>query len=259
MSGRTTAAPPYLRVARFGRRRRRSPCPALAASWQRRRRHDLGVQAAAGRQIHERRGLHRARRDLLGLPHPDGRELARRTSRSPPRGIEGHGSAGPADAGHQDQRARIRCCRTTWRSSASSRPRCTGAAPNLAFKRGGCKGLGTPPKSVDFNDPAKAVGTGPYKLARVYPRHAARAGAQRRLLGRQAPLEDGHLPPDHRRRPARRGAARRRRRHDREPADPGFRAGSRRPGFHDRPGPVQPHHLPAPRPVRRTRPGRRRA
>ena len=40
----------------------------------------------------------------------------------------------------------------------------SGAAPDLAFKKGGCTGLGTPPKSVDFNDPAKAVGTGPYKL-----------------------------------------------------------------------------------------------
>jgi peptide/nickel transport system substrate-binding protein len=40
-----------------------------------------------------------------------------------------------------------------------------GAGSDLAFKKGGCQGLGTPPKSVDFNDPAKAIGTGPYKLA----------------------------------------------------------------------------------------------
>ncbi|MEI8147407.1 MAG: ABC transporter substrate-binding protein, partial [Alphaproteobacteria bacterium] len=39
-----------------------------------------------------------------------------------------------------------------------------GAGPDLAFKQGGCPGLGTPPKSVDFNNPANVVGTGPYKL-----------------------------------------------------------------------------------------------
>ena len=37
---------------------------------------------------------------------------------------------------------------------------------NVKFRSGGCEGLGTPPKSVDFNDPAKAVGTGPYRLAK---------------------------------------------------------------------------------------------
>ena len=36
---------------------------------------------------------------------------------------------------------------------------------NVKFRAGGCEGLGTPPKSVDFNDPAKAIGTGPYRLA----------------------------------------------------------------------------------------------
>jgi peptide/nickel transport system substrate-binding protein len=36
---------------------------------------------------------------------------------------------------------------------------------NVKFRAGGCEGLGTPPKSADFNDPAKAVGTGPFRLA----------------------------------------------------------------------------------------------
>jgi peptide/nickel transport system substrate-binding protein len=36
---------------------------------------------------------------------------------------------------------------------------------NVKFRPGGCEGMGTPPKSVEFNEPAKAVGTGPYKLA----------------------------------------------------------------------------------------------
>jgi peptide/nickel transport system substrate-binding protein len=36
---------------------------------------------------------------------------------------------------------------------------------NVVFKPGGCENMGTPPKSAEFNDPAKAVGTGPYKLA----------------------------------------------------------------------------------------------
>jgi peptide/nickel transport system substrate-binding protein len=36
---------------------------------------------------------------------------------------------------------------------------------NVKYRAGGCEGLGTPPKSADFNDPTKAIGTGPYKLA----------------------------------------------------------------------------------------------
>ncbi|MBU3731657.1 MAG: ABC transporter substrate-binding protein, partial [Beijerinckiaceae bacterium] len=39
-----------------------------------------------------------------------------------------------------------------------------GAGPDLKFVKGGCTGVGTPPKSTEFNDPAKAIGTGPYKL-----------------------------------------------------------------------------------------------
>jgi peptide/nickel transport system substrate-binding protein len=36
---------------------------------------------------------------------------------------------------------------------------------NVKYRAGGCEGLGTPPKSPDFNEPAKAIGTGPFKLA----------------------------------------------------------------------------------------------
>jgi peptide/nickel transport system substrate-binding protein len=36
---------------------------------------------------------------------------------------------------------------------------------NVKYRAGGCEGLGTPPKSPDFNEPAKAIGTGPYRLA----------------------------------------------------------------------------------------------
>lgn len=36
---------------------------------------------------------------------------------------------------------------------------------NAKFASGGCRDIGNPPKSVDFNDPGKAIGTGPYKLA----------------------------------------------------------------------------------------------
>jgi peptide/nickel transport system substrate-binding protein len=35
----------------------------------------------------------------------------------------------------------------------------------VVYKAAGCENLGTPPKSADFNDPAKAIGTGPFKLA----------------------------------------------------------------------------------------------
>jgi peptide/nickel transport system substrate-binding protein len=36
---------------------------------------------------------------------------------------------------------------------------------NVKFRAGGCENLGPPPKSADFNDPARAVGTGPFRLA----------------------------------------------------------------------------------------------
>ncbi len=34
----------------------------------------------------------------------------------------------------------------------------------VKYNKAGCENLGTPPKSADFNSPAKTVGTGPYKL-----------------------------------------------------------------------------------------------
>ncbi|WP_029029386.1 ABC transporter substrate-binding protein [Salinarimonas rosea] len=34
----------------------------------------------------------------------------------------------------------------------------------VVYGQGGCENLGTPPQAADFNDPAKAIGTGPYKL-----------------------------------------------------------------------------------------------
>ena len=34
----------------------------------------------------------------------------------------------------------------------------------VVYKASGCENMGAPPKSADFNDPTKAVGTGPYKL-----------------------------------------------------------------------------------------------
>ena len=54
---------------------------------------------------------------------------------------------------------------------------------NVKFRAGGCTGLGTPPKSVDFNDPAKAVGTGPYRLKEYTRGTQHRARAQRAATG----------------------------------------------------------------------------
>ena len=54
---------------------------------------------------------------------------------------------------------------------------------NVKYRAGGCEDLGTPPKSADFNEPAKAIGTGPYKLANYTRGTQYRAGAQRELLG----------------------------------------------------------------------------
>ena len=83
----------------------------------------------------------------------------------------------------------------------------SGAGARLAFKKGGCTGLGTPPKSVDFNDPAKAVGTGPYKLKEYSRGTQLVLERNDRLLGRPSRTGRRHLPADHRRRPARRRAA----------------------------------------------------
>lgn len=39
-----------------------------------------------------------------------------------------------------------------------------GATSDIAFKKEGCDGIGTPPKSEAFNSPKTSIGTGPYKL-----------------------------------------------------------------------------------------------
>ena len=36
---------------------------------------------------------------------------------------------------------------------------------DVVFAKGGCENLGTPPQAADFDDPAKAIGTGPYKVS----------------------------------------------------------------------------------------------
>jgi peptide/nickel transport system substrate-binding protein len=40
----------------------------------------------------------------------------------------------------------------------------SGAAGAVTFAKGGCTGMGTPPRSTDFADPKVSVGTGPYVL-----------------------------------------------------------------------------------------------
>ncbi|WP_375465467.1 ABC transporter substrate-binding protein [uncultured Methylobacterium sp.] len=40
----------------------------------------------------------------------------------------------------------------------------SGATGPVSFAKGGCSGMGTPPKSTDFGNPAVALGTGPYRL-----------------------------------------------------------------------------------------------
>ncbi len=40
----------------------------------------------------------------------------------------------------------------------------SGAAGPVTFAKGGCTGMGTPPRSTDFTDPKVSVGTGPYVL-----------------------------------------------------------------------------------------------
>jgi len=52
-----------------------------------------------------------------------------------------------------------------------------GAGPDLAFKQGGCPGLGTPPKSVDFDRPGQCGGHRPLQARRIHPPDAHPAGA----------------------------------------------------------------------------------
>jgi peptide/nickel transport system substrate-binding protein len=106
---------------------------------------------------------------------------------------------------------------------------------NVKWAAGGCQDMGTPPKSAEFNEPWQGGRHRPLQARQLHPGHPRDPGAQRRLLGRQAPLAEGDLASGHQRGPARGGAARRRRGRDREPADPGLRQdqGRRLPG---RPG-----------------------
>ena len=69
---------------------------------------------------------------------------------------------------------------------------------NVKFRAGGCEGLGTPPKSVDFNDPAKARRHRPLPARQLHARHEHHPRAQRQLLGPRAALGEGDLPADHR-------------------------------------------------------------
>ena len=71
---------------------------------------------------------------------------------------------------------------------------------NVVYKPAGCETMGTTPKSAEFNNPAKAVGTGPYKLHELHAWQPRHPGAQRRLLGREAALEAGDLATVHERR-----------------------------------------------------------
>ena len=69
-----------------------------------RRRHHLGIQAAAGRQVHRRLRLHRQRRHLFVLPRAAGGELAV-VVRDLLARRRRHDRARPADAGGEDRGA----------------------------------------------------------------------------------------------------------------------------------------------------------
>ena len=121
---------------------------------------------------------------------------------------------------------------------------------NVVYKPGGCETMGTTPKSAEFNNPAKAIGTGPYKLTELHAWQPRHPGAQRRLLGREAALETGDLATVHERRVACRRAPVGRRGYDRESAHPGSRADQEL-RFRDQPGHLEPCHLSSHGPVPR--------
>ena len=96
------AAPPRLRGARRAERRAEGPARARELLARARRDH-LGVQAAAEREVLERRRAHREGRDLHLLPRADGRELALVLHLRGPR-LHGGRGAGPAYRRDQDRK-----------------------------------------------------------------------------------------------------------------------------------------------------------
>ena len=138
--------------------------PMLASSWKTLDETTWEFKLRAGREIHRRLGLHRQRRDLHLLPRAEGRELAVLDGDQRARHRR-HDGARSADAASSRPRARTRCCRTRFPTSASCPPRRTAPA-TVTFDRQECKGVGTFPKTEAFNAGQAAIGTGPYKLAR---------------------------------------------------------------------------------------------
>ena len=218
-------------------------------------RHHLGVQAAAGREVHRRLRLHRQRRDLLVLPRAADREFAllagdqrarhHRHDRARSADAPGEHGPGASAAAERDVDHRHPVGEGERRRRGHLRPPGLQGRRHLSQDRGVQLGRG--------GDRQRPVQARPLHQGR--PHHP---GAQRGLLGREAGLAARRLPADHQRRPARRRAARRRRRPDRERADPGPAAGQVECRVQGGRGPLQPRHLPAFRLSRRADAGRGR-
>ncbi len=197
-------------TSRSSARTRTRPCSPSGRELEAGRRHDLGVQAAQGRQVPGRIGIHRRRR---GAP-----SSARRTCRAAPPPSRPTSAARlsrrstATRSASRRQRPR-RSCRPTSRPSASSRRAARTRRPRT---------------STPASAPPAARSLQVCRVQAGRPRHH---GAQRRLLGPEAGLGEGHLPLHELGADPRRGPARRRRRPDRERPDLGRRApqGERQP------------------------------
>ena len=201
--------------------------PGLAESWKALNDHDLGNQAAQGREVPQRPGLHRRRRH---------RDVQARAQRAEQPGLVRDLHAAdrrddgdrPADAAAEDRQAASAAAERHGGHPASCRRR----SPRRA-------------KTEDFNSGKAMIGTGPYRFVEYVAGDRVVMTAQRRVLRPEAGLGQRALQDDHERAGARRRAARRRRADDRRGADGGHRQAVQGRARDARLGRVEPHHLPA--------------
>ena len=236
LSGQQPDLPAHLRGA-GGAGRASAAAPGAGDRVARRRRANLGVQAARGRALPRRLALHGRRCRLQPGPRAAGAQRA----------IAVHALHATDRRGRRGRPADHPPAHRQPRAAAAARPQ----RHSHPLAQGGVRpGAGR----QDHRAAQSRRGPGrhrPVPLRVVDARAPARAGAQRRLLGAEAGLGHRHVLSDPRRHHASGRARFRRSRLRREPADAGPGAPAPRPALAHRVGAVQPDDLPASRSSRR--------
>ena len=165
--------------------------PGLAESWKAVDPTDLGVQAAQGREVPRRLGLHRRGRRVLDRPRRQDPEQPGPFTTYTKAIKEGPDRRSVHDP-LQDRRRRIRCCRTTSARSTSSRRRRRPAR-----------------RPTDFNSGKATIGTGPFKFVSFKRGDRVELARNDAYWGEKPAWAEGHVPHHPERPDARRGAARR--------------------------------------------------